>query len=527
MMSLRSFLFFTVIALFSISLPATQAQDTYSLERGDIITVVNGEKPTHPLLLDYLANRFVANGWSVKSMIREIVLSRTYGLASNTSESSGQSKVFGQEETPARLNEEIEKLVQQLGDQDFNVRQRASERLFEIGEPALPALQQALESPDGEVVVRARKLLSQIPRKAINNWIEQLREPTFNTDVFLAAESQRFIETGEVVGAQPPLLGYYREAFGDRKNAREYYVALLRKKPAVFVMGQNYLDASPPASQREQLQKAFVELMEMEVEKIAGDQLKALKAEPFEWRGKFHDDIAAVMVVHAATEPELGFQSYDSLAFRITIQSKRGDARTPKGRLRNLITKNDLQKQMLRPVLTHCWSKVTTDRSLYHGMKLFAYFGWNQSALELARRTVELSKRPAMADGEPTRKELQAQFLAAHHLLIFGGKEDIPVAAELLKQDGAVFVAARPPGIPRGPNLEVREMALMALAKLEEQKPEDFGMKENAARCPVAHTVKAFYLPKPDDWPAILARFLPGDDTDEGGAEEAKSDPQN
>lgn len=395
------------------------------------------------------------------------------------------------------------------------------------GEPALPALQQALESPDGEVVVRARKLLSQIPRKAINNWIEQLREPTFNTDVFLAAESQRFIETGEVVGAQPPLLGYYREAFGDRKNAREYYVALLRKKPAVFVMGQNYLDASPPASQREQLQQAFVELMEMEVEKIAGDQLKASKAEPFEWRGKFHDDIAAVMVVHAATEPELGFQSYDSLAFRITIQSKPGDARTPKGRLRNLITKNDLQKQMLRPVLTHCWSKVTTDRSLYHGMKLFAYFGWNQSALELARRTVELSKRPAMADGEPTRKELQAQFLAAHHLLIFGGKEDIPVAAELLKQDGAVFVAARPPGIPRGPNLEVREMALMALAKLEEQKPEDFGMKENDVRCPVAHTVKAFYLPKPDDWPAILARFLPGDDTDEGGAEEAKSDPQN
>ena len=81
-------------------------------------------------------------------------------------------------------------------------------------------------------------------------------------------------------------------------------------------------------------------------------------------------------------EPELSAQSYDSLAFRITIQSKRGDARTPKGRLRKLITKNDLQKQMLRPVLTHCWSKVTTGRSLYHGMKLFAYFEWNQSALE-------------------------------------------------------------------------------------------------------------------------------------------------
>ncbi|MGF1581935.1 MAG: DUF1553 domain-containing protein [Gemmataceae bacterium] len=42
----------------------------------------NGEKPSHPELLDYLADRFIANGWSTKKMIREIVLSRTYQLAS-------------------------------------------------------------------------------------------------------------------------------------------------------------------------------------------------------------------------------------------------------------------------------------------------------------------------------------------------------------------------------------------------------------------------------------------------------------
>jgi hypothetical protein len=47
-----------------------------------------GEKPTHPLLLDYLADRFVESGWSMKTMIREIVLSRTYGLASSTPESN-------------------------------------------------------------------------------------------------------------------------------------------------------------------------------------------------------------------------------------------------------------------------------------------------------------------------------------------------------------------------------------------------------------------------------------------------------
>ena len=42
-----------------------------------------GQKPTHPALLDHLAVSFVENGWSVKSLIRQIVLSRTYQLASD------------------------------------------------------------------------------------------------------------------------------------------------------------------------------------------------------------------------------------------------------------------------------------------------------------------------------------------------------------------------------------------------------------------------------------------------------------
>ena len=41
-----------------------------------------GEPPSHPELLDHLATRFVELGWSVKSMIREIVLTRTYRQSS-------------------------------------------------------------------------------------------------------------------------------------------------------------------------------------------------------------------------------------------------------------------------------------------------------------------------------------------------------------------------------------------------------------------------------------------------------------
>ena len=42
-----------------------------------------GQRPSHPLLLDHLAVQFRENGWSVKSLIRSIVLSRTYRLSSN------------------------------------------------------------------------------------------------------------------------------------------------------------------------------------------------------------------------------------------------------------------------------------------------------------------------------------------------------------------------------------------------------------------------------------------------------------
>jgi hypothetical protein len=41
-----------------------------------------GEAPSHPELLDYLAIRFLEEGWSVKKLVREIVLSQTYQLSS-------------------------------------------------------------------------------------------------------------------------------------------------------------------------------------------------------------------------------------------------------------------------------------------------------------------------------------------------------------------------------------------------------------------------------------------------------------
>ncbi|WP_166821682.1 DUF1553 domain-containing protein [Thalassoroseus pseudoceratinae] len=58
----------------------------YHFGRGIVATAndfgVRGEPPTHPALLDYLAIQLIQNGWSLKSLHREILLSRAYQSSS-------------------------------------------------------------------------------------------------------------------------------------------------------------------------------------------------------------------------------------------------------------------------------------------------------------------------------------------------------------------------------------------------------------------------------------------------------------
>jgi mono/diheme cytochrome c family protein/cytochrome c553 len=58
----------------------------YVFGRGIVATVDNfgelGRRPTHPELLDFLAARFMDEGWSIKRAVRELVLTRAFRLSS-------------------------------------------------------------------------------------------------------------------------------------------------------------------------------------------------------------------------------------------------------------------------------------------------------------------------------------------------------------------------------------------------------------------------------------------------------------
>ena len=57
-------------------------------QQGIVTTVDNfgttGDRPSHPELLDYLSKQFVDGGWSVKKLVRTIVLSHTYRLSAES-----------------------------------------------------------------------------------------------------------------------------------------------------------------------------------------------------------------------------------------------------------------------------------------------------------------------------------------------------------------------------------------------------------------------------------------------------------
>ena len=62
----------------------------YVFGRGIVATVNNfgrvGDKPSHPELLDHLARQFIEQGWSIKKLIRKLVLTETFRQSSTASE---------------------------------------------------------------------------------------------------------------------------------------------------------------------------------------------------------------------------------------------------------------------------------------------------------------------------------------------------------------------------------------------------------------------------------------------------------
>jgi hypothetical protein len=95
----------------------------------------------------------------------------------------------------------IQKLVRQLGDESYAMREEASLRLVELGAAALPLLRQAVKDPDPEVVRRAEECLRQIAESG--------------TSTAIPAAAARLLATRKPPGAAEVLLAYLASAAND------------------------------------------------------------------------------------------------------------------------------------------------------------------------------------------------------------------------------------------------------------------------------------------------------------------------
>jgi hypothetical protein len=102
----------------------------------------------------------------------------------------------------AALAEKVQKLIRQLGNDQYKVREEAGKQLVEIGRPAVPALREAMKGDDVEVKHRAGRILDTI-RTSMPYLLESLK----GTDKVERKEAAEVLEHLGAEGKQAvPLL---------------------------------------------------------------------------------------------------------------------------------------------------------------------------------------------------------------------------------------------------------------------------------------------------------------------------------
>jgi WD40 repeat protein len=94
-------------------------------------------------------------------------------------------------------DKEIERLVKQLGDDEFEKREEATRRLKEVGEPALDALYKAAASDDAEARRRARAILPGIEDKVYGEPLCLTGHTSYVCRVVVSADGKRVLTSSD------------------------------------------------------------------------------------------------------------------------------------------------------------------------------------------------------------------------------------------------------------------------------------------------------------------------------------------
>ncbi len=119
----------------------------------------------------------------------------------------------------AKLADEAERLVQELGDASFRKREQAQKQLRALGKSALPALELGLNSPEPEISARCERLIAKI-RNEIRKETEEKR-------------LREFVQSGLRAGAKSaPNWERFQKLIDGDPQSRALIIELLEYDPA-------------------------------------------------------------------------------------------------------------------------------------------------------------------------------------------------------------------------------------------------------------------------------------------------------
>lgn len=338
-------------------------------------------------------------------------------------------------------------LVEQLGNDSYELRERAREELARREYDAEEAIRVGLKSDDLEVRYHCERLLVDIREQVIQRQLDKFVDAAGTDEAF-----------------DFPAWKSLTDVLGDTRESRALYVEMYRAEPETL--------------------KAFVNDKES-----LGDHITA-RAQLLQRnnRGQFLQpalavgNVAAMLFAGCSQDLELG-QGPNSQIYQLCYQQVFRDAIQSS-------EKSALLKKLLARFVDH-----TNDYSAYQGLNLLQQHNMHQEALGTAERLLDAEGRIA----QPHIKQMSILILAK------SGNADYMPRIEKLLDDKSICSQTNINKVMY--KTEIRDVALFALLHLSKQEPKEYGFDRVAPNPQLLVNVHTLGFKGDEDRNAAFAKW--------------------
>jgi len=328
-------------------------------------------------------------------------------------------------DVPRATPQQIAVLVDQLGSAEFAEREQASRDLVAIGISTRAALEQAVQSPDAEVRLRARAILVTV----LSSDFEQRLE------AFALGDEKSHLTL--------PAWEEFAAVYGDHRAARQLFVEMQRCEPELL----EAVAAGPT--------QATTLLNDRMREIIDGrrDSLNNLGT------------LATLLFVGAADGVEAGEDGCLHVYPYVVQATYRGNLKSP------------MWPGLLKKMVGRWIARDTTPAMTNQNLQLAAQLELKPETMSIASRVLETK------DSLPGSKQLSIMMIAR-----FGDQGELPLVEKYL-QDTTVLGQVQVDDPPRQVDLQMRDVALAAALHMSGQSLREYGFNNVQEYAPTVYQV--------------------------------------